>query len=96
MHAKLRPEEKTLFHRYEMAEEEFIKIIQKRNLDGVIKDNPKLIKFFRDTLSIAIPCAYKDGEGCERAHLFLQRILYYINRLKLLECMSSKLSLVMS
>tara|TARA_B100000686_G_scaffold349336_1_gene442472 strand:- start:309 stop:1376 length:1068 start_codon:yes stop_codon:yes gene_type:complete len=76
-------QEKTLFERFELEEQEFINIIQIRNLDSVVKENLGIIQSFRDTLSLALLRAYKNNKNCERTHLFIQRILYFINRLKI-------------
>jgi len=64
------------------AEEEFIQLIQNSDLDGAVKYNQSLIANFEDVLSFAVLEAYKNNNECDRAHLFLQRVLYYINRLK--------------
>tara|TARA_Y100000588_G_C14180690_1_gene893527 strand:+ start:505 stop:1572 length:1068 start_codon:yes stop_codon:yes gene_type:complete len=75
--------EKELFRKFEYGEEEFLKIIQTRNLDKIVKENPDHIVKFKDILISAFSYAYKNKVGFSRAHLFIQRILYYINRLKI-------------
>ena len=64
-------------------EEAFSKFIKLKNLDLYIKENPEKAAIFEKLINIAVCEAYDDGDGCPQAHLFLQRILYNINRLKL-------------
>jgi len=68
---------------HQEAEEAFVRLIQKNNLDNDIKFNPGLLDHFEETMNYSLISAYRDNEGCPRSHLFLQRILYHINRLKL-------------
>lgn len=64
-------------------EDEFIGLIDLENLDQVIAENPEKVESFTSELETSLSDAFSDGAGCFQAHLFLQRILYRINRLKL-------------
>lgn len=66
---------------YQQAEEQFIQLLELENLDAKIAKNPSITKEFENAIATAIPAAYQDND--DAAHLFLQRILYRINRLKL-------------
>jgi hypothetical protein len=68
---------------YQELEKEFLKLICLDNLDLVIVDNPAKVDTFNLELDVALSNAFKDVDGCPHAHLFLQRLLYRINRLKL-------------
>ncbi len=68
---------------YKQAEGEFIQLIHNYDLDNATKLNPDLITKFEDTLNFALVDAYKKNNACDQAHLFIQRVLYYVNRLKL-------------
>ena len=82
MSIALQTEKTALYSYYRKAEEEFIQLIQNSDLDSAVKYNQSLIANFEDVLSFAVLEAYKNNNECDRAHLFLQRVLYYINRLK--------------
>ncbi len=64
-------------------EDEFVNLLGADNLDQVIAGNPQRVENFQSELKIFLSDAYGNEEGCSQAHLFLQRILYRINRLKL-------------
>ena len=83
MSLTLQTEKSSLYSYYRKAEEEFIQLIQNDDLDVAVKYNPNLMADFDDVITFAIDKAYKNSNKCDRAHLFLQRLLYYINRLKL-------------
>jgi hypothetical protein len=68
---------------YQISEEEFIRLIHLDNLDRQITETPSLVENFEKQLDRALSEAYEKPAGSEKAHLFLQRILYRINRLKL-------------
>ncbi|SVD32943.1 uncharacterized protein METZ01_LOCUS385797, partial [marine metagenome] len=72
-----------LYTYYSEAEDEFAQIIKKPDLDSAIKLSPDLMTNFEDALSFALVDIYINNNECDRAHLFLQRVLYRINRLKL-------------
>ncbi len=73
-------EKSALYSYYRKAEEEFIQLIKNNDLDSAVKFNQNTMDNFEDVLSFAIVEAYKNSNECDRAHLFLQRVLYYINR----------------
>ena len=81
MSIALQAEKSALYSYYRKAEEEFIQLIKNNDLDSAVKYNQSLIANFEDVLSFAIVEAFRNSTGCDRAHLFLQRVLYYINRL---------------
>jgi len=83
MSLTLQTEKSSLYSYYRKAEEEFIQLIQNNDLDVAVKYNQNLMADFDDVITFAIDEAYKNSNKCDRAHLFLQRVLYYINRLKL-------------
>ena len=64
-------------------EDEFVRLLDLENLDQVIAENPEKVESFTSELSALLSDAFKNEAGCPQAHLFLQRILYRINRLKL-------------
>lgn len=78
-------------------ENEFCNLLQLKDLDQRIADQPSLIKFVEDGLEVILSDSYAEGGYAWREqsfpvsgqkfplnpHLFLQRILYRINRLKL-------------
>lgn len=68
---------------YDKAEEAFTQLLLQNDLDQYLASTPEALKPFEPVLNLALLEAYdKSGESPE-AHLFLQRILYRINRLKL-------------
>ncbi len=68
---------------YIKTEEEFVELIKNNNLDNTLKLNPDLMAKFEDLLNFAFVNAYEKNNYSNRAHLFLQRVLYYINRLNI-------------
>ncbi|HIK16369.1 MAG TPA: iron-containing redox enzyme family protein [Leptolyngbyaceae cyanobacterium M33_DOE_097] len=71
---------------YRDAEQQFIQLLAVEDLDRHITSNSAIASDFENALSIALEAAYgasSDAKASEAAHLFLQRILYRINRLKL-------------
>ena len=68
------------------AEQQFIHLLNLENLDQEVSINSELVRPFEDALNTALLMAYSERiENPENslAHLFLQRILYRINRLNL-------------
>ena len=65
------------------SEEAFTCLLQHDDLDRQISDTPECLEPFEHALSLAMVEAYQDEATSPNAHLFLQRILYRINRLKL-------------
>ncbi len=68
---------------YQELEEEFKGLLELDDLDRVVSENPERVETFKSELKVSLSDAFKSAEGCPQAHLFLQRILYRINRLKL-------------
>ncbi|WP_342349360.1 iron-containing redox enzyme family protein [uncultured Nitrospira sp.] len=58
-------------------------LLQQEDLDQYVSLTPKCLKPFEDVLNLALVEAYEDQTPSSTAHLFLQQILYRINRLKL-------------
>jgi Iron-containing redox enzyme len=72
---------------YISAEKKFIALLNHKGLDNSVKENPRLTKDFELAINTALEIAYFSSEASSpkitAAHLFLQRILYRINRLNL-------------
>ena len=68
---------------YTQAEEVFVRLLQHDNLDKYIDDTPEFEKYFSHALDFAIATAYHDSPKSRNTHLFIQRVLYRINRLRL-------------
>jgi hypothetical protein len=67
---------------YVAAEQRFIQLLNLDDLDQRISQQPTLVEGFEAELVTALNAAYTEL-GDEPARLFLQRILYRINRLHL-------------
>lgn len=69
---------------YDASEQQFIMLLEMEDLDKKLAAQPTLARNFETTLEAAIATAYQGASGeADAAHLFLQRVLYRINRLKL-------------
>ena len=68
---------------YREAEELFTHLLLQNDLDQYVANTPEKLNQFEHVLSLALMEAYKEPQESPDAHLFLQRILYRINRLKL-------------
>lgn len=68
---------------YHEAEELFAHLLLQNDLDQYVANTPEKLKPFEHVLSSALLEAYEEPRESPDAHLFLQRILYRINRLKL-------------
>ncbi len=68
---------------YREAEEAFTHLLHLDDLDRHVSDTPECLEPFEHVLGLAMLEAYEDQTTSPNAHLFLQRILYRINRLKL-------------
>ncbi|MBN4077989.1 iron-containing redox enzyme family protein [Nitrospina gracilis] len=66
---------------YKKAESEFIALINCDDLDGKILAEPHVVENFNEKIHSALKKSLNDDD--ESAHLFVQRCLYKINRLKL-------------
>lgn len=68
---------------YQELEDTFQILLALENLDRAIADNTEKVESFESELKASLDDAFNSEPGCHQAHLFLQRILYRINRLKL-------------
>ncbi len=68
---------------YYEAEQQFIKLLEIEDLDEKVAVQPSIVSDFETSLSRALTRAYSLQPGDDAAHLFLQRVLYRIYRLKL-------------
>ena len=68
---------------YREAEADFTLLLKRDDLDQQVEDAPECVEFFENILRLAISDAYDEDTDSSDVHLFLQRILYRINRLKL-------------
>ncbi|GAB4368186.1 MAG: hypothetical protein Kow00121_07110 [Elainellaceae cyanobacterium] len=74
---------------YERAEQQFLNLLETEDLDARLEANPAIAHHFETVLNTAIEKAYQQVDDSssaftfDSAHLFLQRVLYRINRLKL-------------
>ena len=86
-YTKERP--RALQRAYDEAERNFSELLKISRLDEHVSHQPQTVRRFKDTLEKALAVyagtggETENGYGYERAHLFLQRVLYRINRLKL-------------
>lgn len=67
---------------YAAAEQQFVKLLDTDNLDQQINSQPEQVSEFEAALAAALSTAYTEASE-DAARLFLQRILYRINRLNL-------------
>jgi len=65
---------------YDRVEQQFIRMLEIEDLDHKVSVDPDMVRDFEEAISSAISAAYQSGD--DAAHLFLQRVLYRINRLK--------------
>jgi len=68
---------------YRNAQEVLTHLLQHDDLDHYVANSPKYLEPFEQILDLAMLEAYEDQAPSPKAHLFLQRFLYRINRLKL-------------
>lgn len=64
-------------------EEDFQSLLKLENLDLAIAERPDRVEDLERTVENAIQEAYEEEASCDEAHLFLQRVLYQIFRMKL-------------
>jgi hypothetical protein len=83
MNFNLQTDSTTLDFEYQELEAEFVGLLELDDLDQFISENPERIESFKSELKVSLCDAFKCDDGNPQAHLFLQRILYRINRLKL-------------
>jgi hypothetical protein len=68
---------------YDEAEQQFIKLLEIEDLDENLNAQHSIVANLERTIAYAIASAYQTESLNNAAHLFLQRVLYRINRLKL-------------
>ncbi|MBV9385038.1 MAG: iron-containing redox enzyme family protein [Chroococcidiopsidaceae cyanobacterium CP_BM_ER_R8_30] len=68
---------------YERAEQQFIQLLETEALDRKLAAQLVSVSEFEKALTMAIEATYAGTSSEDAAHLFLQRVLYRINRLKL-------------
>jgi len=68
---------------YDAAEQQFISLLHMEDLDNQLAAQPEIASSFEKAIATALAAAYQQEAGADAAHLFLQRILYRINRLQL-------------
>ncbi|WP_013321790.1 iron-containing redox enzyme family protein [Gloeothece verrucosa] len=80
------PSAASQFFNYIEAEQQFIKLLETENLDQLVYEKPELVSELEAAITNALTTAYNnplEADNTAAAHLFLQRILYRINRLNL-------------
>ena len=68
---------------YDEAEQHFIYLLDLEDLDSKIESQLELTSIVDNAIAQAIKNAFSGASSDDKAHLFLQRILYRINRLQL-------------
>jgi hypothetical protein len=72
---------------YISAEKQFVSLLSCKELDNRVEENPQLVEDIELAINTALDTAYdaleRSSPDVVAAHLFLQRILYRINRLNL-------------
>jgi hypothetical protein len=68
---------------YYKAEQTFSNLIEIAELDSRLHLFEAQIRYFEGALNLALKEAFDQAEGADAAHLFIQRVLYRINRLNL-------------
>ena len=64
------------------AEKNLTALMDMDDLDQRVLSNPAVARDFEQALAFALRSAFDNGPGDDSHHLFLQRVLYRINRLK--------------
>ena len=68
---------------YDEAEQQFINLLDLEELDSKLESQPELASTVDKAIAQAIKNAFSGAASDDGAHLFLQRILYRINRIQL-------------
>lgn len=66
-----------------LAEQSLVQLLHTEGLDQQVLRKPDLTEAFEAALVTALAAAYTDNQQDDAAHLFIQRVLYRINRLNL-------------
>ena len=72
-----------LDYAYHELEGEFLDLLNCDDLDQYVTQNPLKAAKFKADVDVCLSDAFENEEGYPDAHLFIQRLLYRINRLKL-------------
>ena len=72
-----------LEYAYHELEGEFLDLLNSDDLDRFVTQNPLKAEKFNAAVDECLFDAFENDEGYSDAHLFIQRLLYRINRLKL-------------
>lgn len=72
-----------LDYAYHDLEGEFLDLVNCDDLDRFVTQNPIKTENFNTAVDECLSNAFENNERCSDAHLFIQRLLYRINRLKL-------------
>ena len=72
-----------LDYAYHELESEFLDLLNCDDLDQFVTQNPLKVDKFNVAVGECLSDAFENDEGQSDAHLFIQRLLYRINRLKL-------------
>ncbi|MCU0547369.1 MAG: iron-containing redox enzyme family protein [Oscillatoriaceae cyanobacterium Prado104] len=68
---------------YREIENQFADLLNAEDLDKMVAAEPLVVSDLESAIAIAVRSAFQESKEDESAHLFLQRILYRINRLNL-------------
>ncbi|MDQ6651812.1 MAG: iron-containing redox enzyme family protein [Acidobacteriota bacterium] len=68
---------------FDHAEKQFSSLLELEDLDEQLRSRPLISLEFEHALAFAMDSAYNGAATDDAVHLFLQRVLYRINRLKL-------------
>jgi hypothetical protein len=83
MYPNEKPENNSAIIDFPHSEKEFYKLLTLNDLDRRIADQPFLIESFENDLQFILSSSFADESNSSASRLFLHRILYNINRLKL-------------
>ena len=78
-----KPENSSVVFDFPHSEKEFYKLLTLNDLDQRIADQPSLIENFENDLQFNLSSSFEGESNSSASLLFLHRILYRINRLKL-------------
>lgn len=83
MYSNEKPENSSVIFDYKHSEKEFSRLLALNDLDQKIADQPSIIENFENDLQFILSSSFADESCFSASQLFLHRILYRINRLKL-------------
>ena len=82
MQSLINGSERQWAEKFQKAENQFARLMGIDDLDQQMISGTEIGKHFEETISAALDSFYVDSEPNDRSRLFLQRVLYRINRLK--------------